>query len=286
MKTWLVVLFKSIGLFFLTLILVKIMGKKYTSKMTPFNFINYAVIAILVSLVSVNMISNWAFGIVALAVWIVLPVLLDYLSMKSKTIYDLINGKETILVKEGKVMEENLNQVRFSGEDLLREMRSKNAFNLADVEFAVMESTGDINVVLKSDKKPVTPHDLGIKVSPQTAPQTVILDGNVINESLSNMGFNQGWLNAQLENIGVTLDNVFIGQVDSSGELYVDLFDDMIEIPQSNVKELLYANIEKAQADLMTYALETENQKAKAMYTNNANKLKNMMEKLKPYLLR
>lgn len=286
MKTWLVILFKSIGLFFLTLILVKIMGKKYTSKMTPFNFINYAVIAVLVSLVSVNMISNWAFGIVALAVWIVLPVLMDYLSMKSKTIYDLINGKETILVKEGKVMEENLSQVRFSGEDLLREMRSKNAFNLADVEFAVMESTGDINVVLKSDKKPVTPHDLGIKVSPQTAPQTVILDGNVINESLSNMGFNQGWLNAQLENLGVTLDNVFIGQVDSSGELYVDLFDDMIAIPQSNVKELLYANIEKAQADLMSYALETENQKAKAMYTNNANKLKNVMEKLKPYLLR
>lgn len=286
MKTWLVVLFKSIGLFFLTLILVKIMGKKYTSKMTPFNFINYAIIAILVSLVSLNMISNWAFGIVALVVWIVLPVLLDYLSMKSKIVYDLINGKETILVKEGKVMEDNLSQVRFSGEDLLREMRSKNVFNLADVEFAVMESTGDINVILKSDKKPVTPHDLGIKVSPQSAPQTVILDGNVINESLSNMGFNQGWLNAQLENLGVTLDNVFIGQVDSSGELYVDLFDDLIKIPQSNVKELLYANIEKSQADLMSYALETENKKAKAMYTNNANKLKNVMEKLKPYLLR
>lgn len=286
MKTWLVILFKSTGLFFLTLILIKIMGKKYTGKMTPFNFINYAVIAILVSLVSLNIISNWAFGIIALAVWIILPVIMDYLSMKSKVIYDLINGKETILVKEGKIMEENLSQVRFSGEDLLREMRSKNVFNLADVEFAVMESTGDINVILKSDKKPITPHDLGIKVAPQGAPQTVILDGNVINESLSNMGLNQGWLNAQLENIGVTLENVFIGQVDSSGELYVDLFDDLIKIPQSNVKELLYANIEKSHADLMSFALETENPKAKAMYTNNANKLKNLMEKLKPYLLR
>lgn len=286
MKTWLVVLFKSTGLFFLTLILVKIMGKKYTGKITPFNFINYAVIAILVSLVSLNIISNWAFGIVALAVWIILPVVIDYLSMKSKVIYNLINGKEKILIKEGKVMEDNLSQVRFSGEDLLREMRSKNVFNLADVEFAVMESTGDINVILKSDKKPVTPHDLGIKVAPQSAPQTVILDGNVINESLSNMGLNQGWLNGQLENIGVTLDNVFIGQVDSNGELYVDLFDDAIKIPQSNVKELLYANIEKSQADLMSFALETENPKAKAMYTNNANKLKNVMEKLKPYLLR
>lgn len=286
MKTWLIILLKSTGLFFLTLILMRVMGKKHTTKITPFNVINYAVIAILVSLVSMNLITNWVFGIVALSVWILLPILLDYLSLKSKFIYDLINGKGTVLVKEGKVMEGNLNQVRFTGEDLLREMRSRNVFNLADVEFAVMESTGDINVVLKSDKKPITPHDLGIKVSPQGAPQTIILDGTVINESLSNMGLNQGWLNAQLETLGVTLDNVFIGQVDSSGELYVDLFDDLINIPQSNVKELLYANIEKSQADLMSYALETENPKAKAMYTNNANKLKKIMEKLKPYLLR
>lgn len=286
MKTWLIILLKSTGLFFLTLILMRVMGKKHTTKITPFNVINYAVIAILVSLVSMNLITNWVFGIVALSVWILLPILLDYLSLKSKFIYDLINGKGTVLVKEGKVMEGNLNQVRFTGEDLLREMRSRNVFNLADVEFAVMESTGDINVVLKSDKKTITPHDLGIKVSPQGAPQTIILDGTVINESLSNMGLNQGWLNAQLETLGVTLDNVFIGQVDSSGELYVDLFDDLINIPQSNVKELLYANIEKSQADLMSYALETENPKAKAMYTNNANKLKKIMEKLKPYLLR
>ncbi|MDW8800379.1 DUF421 domain-containing protein [Clostridium sp. A1-XYC3] len=286
MKTWVIVLFRSIGLFFLTLILVKILGRKGQAKITPFSFINYSVIGILVSLVSLNLISNWVFGVIALAVWIFMPIALDYLAMKSKFIYDLINGKEVVVIKEGKVMEENLKSSRFTGEDLLRGLRSKNVFSLADVEFAVMESTGDLNVILKSDKKPVTPKDLGIKVSPQTAPQTVILDGNVINESLANLGLNQGWLNAQLENMGVTLDNVFIGQVNSSGELYVDLFDDVIQLPQTNVRELLYASIEKSAADLMKYALETENQKAKAMYINNANRLKKVMEKLEPHLLR
>ncbi|MCT8977658.1 DUF421 domain-containing protein [Clostridium sp. CX1] len=286
MKTWVIVLFRSIGLFFLTLILVKILGRKGQAKITPFSFINYSVIGILVSLVSLNLISNWVFGVIALAVWIFMPIALDYLAMKSKFIYDLINGKEVVVIKEGKVMEENLKSSRFTGEDLLRGLRSKNVFSLADVEFAVMESTGDLNVILKSDKKPVTPKDLGIKVSPQTAPQTVILDGNVINESLANLGLNQGWLNAQLENMGVTLDNVFIGQVNSSGELYVDLFDDVIQLPQTNVRELLYASIEKSAADLMKYALETENQKAKDMYINNANRLKKVMEKLEPHLLR
>lgn len=286
MSTWILVLLRSTGLFFFTLIIIRIMKKNYSSKITPFKLINYAVIASLIALVSVNALANWVFGIITLAVWILFPVVLDYMSMKSKFIYNLINGKETVLVKDGKVMEENLTGLRLTGEDLLRRLRSKNAFDLADVEFAVMESTGDMNVILKSDKKPITPHDLGIKVSPQTAPQTVILDGNTINESLSNLGLNQAWLNEQLEHKGVSLENVFIGQVNCSGELYIDIFDDTLKLPQANVKELLYANLEKSQAYLTKASLETENPRARAMYLNDANRLKKIMEKLEPYLLR
>lgn len=286
MSTWILVLLRAIGLFFLTLILVRILTKSYSVRITPFRIINYAVIAILVSLVSVNAIANWVFGIITLAVWILLPIILDYMSVKVRFIYNLVNGKEKVLVKDGKVMEENLTKLGLTGEDLLRELRSKDAFNLADVEFAVMESTGDMNVILKSDKKPITPHDLGIKVSPETPPQTVILDGNVINESLSNLRLNQTWLNEKLENLGVSLDNVFVGQVDCNGELYVDVFDDSVELPEASVKELLYASLEKSQADLTTFSLETENIEAKHMYVREANKLKIVMKKLEPYLLR
>jgi uncharacterized membrane protein YcaP (DUF421 family) len=196
-----------------------------------------------------------------------------------------VYGKETILIKNGKVMEENLSQVRFTGEELLRELRSKNVFNLMDVEFALMETTGEINMLLKSYKTPITPHDLGKQVSPQTESQTVILDGNIIDEALSNRGLNHGWLNTQLESLGVSLDNVFIGQVDSSGDLYVDLFEDSIQIPKPQVKELIYANLEKTQADLLSFALETQNPKTKDMYSNDAQKLQSIVKKLEPYLL-
>jgi len=74
--------------------------------------------------------------------------------------------------------------------------------------------------------------------------------------------------------------------VDSSGDLYIDLFDDSIQLPQPKVKEMLYANLEKSQADLTTFALETEDEKAKTIYYKNAQKLKKVMEKLEPYLLR
>jgi len=262
------------------------MGKRNITRMTPFRFVGYIVIAVLAALISVNIITNLAFGFIALGVWILFPIALDYLSMKSKWIHDLVNGKETVLIKHGKIMEESLLRVRLSGEELLRELRSKNAFNLADVEFAVMEATGDINVYMKSDKKPVTAHDLGMKTAPQAEPQTVILDGNILNEPLSSLGLNREWLGIQMENMGVSLDNVFLGQVDSSGDLYLDLFDDSIELPQPKVKEMLYANLEKVQADFTVFALETQDENAKAMYSKNSEKLKQLMEKLKPYLLR
>ncbi|PAB61102.1 DUF421 domain-containing protein [Anaeromicrobium sediminis] len=285
MKNWVQILLRSIGLFFITFASIRIMGKRQIAKMTAFQFVHYTVIAILAALISVNMIENLAFGLIALFIWILLPIALDYLSLKSKWIHDLVNGKETILVKQGKVMEENLSQVRLTGEELLRELRSNNAFNLADVEFAVMESTGEINILLKSEKQPVTSYDLGKKVSPQSEPQTVILDGNILDEPLSNRGLNQGWLTTQLKALGISLDNVFIAQVDSSGDLYIDLFDDSLQISQPKVKELLYANLEKSQADLLSFSLETDNKKAKAMYSNNADKLEKIIKKLEPYLL-
>jgi uncharacterized membrane protein YcaP (DUF421 family) len=285
MKGWILILLRSTALFLISLIFVRFMGKKNISRMTPFNFISYVTIAIIAALISVNVITNLIFGLIALAVWILLPIALDYLSLKSKWVHDLINGKETILIAHGKVMEENLIKARLTGEELLSALRRQNAFSLADVEFAVMEVTGDINVLLKSDKKPVTSYDMGRKVAPKPESQTVILDGNILDEPLFNLGLNRQWLKTKLESMDVSLDNIFIGQVDSSGDLYVDLFDDSIQIPQPKVKEMLYANLEKSQADLMTFALETENKSAKAVFSEDADKLKHALEKLEPYLL-
>lgn len=286
MQTWLQVLLSSIVLFFLLLISIRIMGKRNIVRMTPFRFVSYMVMAVIAAIMSLNIITDLTFGLVALSVWIIFPIALEYLSLKSKWIHDIVNGKETVLIKHGKVMEENLLQTRLTPEELLRELRSKNVFNLADVEFAIMEDTGDINAFLKSHKSPVTSFDLGIKVAPLAEPQTVILDGNILNESLCSLGFNREWIAIQLEIIGVSIDNVFLGQVDSSGDLYLDLFDDSIQLPQPKVKEMLYANFESSQADLMNFSLETSNEAVKTMYLEHAKTLEKLMKKLKPYLLR
>lgn len=286
MDTWLIVLLKSIILFFMAIIITRYMKRKTLARATPFDFISYSVVAVLIPLISLGIISNFYFGIITLLIWAIMPLVLDFSAMKSKTIYNLLHGKERVLIKNGKIMEDNLSKERITGQEFLQIMRSKNAFNLADVEFSLLETNGDINVSLKADKKPVTSYDLGKKVPQKSEPQAVILDGNILNEGLTNAGLNIGWLNTQLEAQGVPLESVFLGQVDSSGDLYLDLFDDMIQIPKAQVKDMLYASLLKCQSDLMSYSLDTDNEEAKNMYSKNAKKLEELINKLEPYLLR
>lgn len=285
MPDWLNVLFRSLGLFALVFFVVRIVGKKPTAT-TPFRFVANVVVAVLTALMVVGVVENLAFGLVALGVWLLLPLLLDYLALRSKAIHDVLHGKETILIKQGKIMEENLEKVRLTGEDLLKDLRAKNVFSVADVEFAVLETSGDINVMLKADKKPVTPFDLEWKVMPQTEPQTIILDGNVLHDPLTELGLTLGWIQTQLESSGVSLDNVFLGQVNSAGELFLDLFDDAVQQANPSVREMVFANLEKAQADLEKYAYETEDQRAKEMYAANAQRLQRVMAQLRPFLMR
>jgi uncharacterized membrane protein YcaP (DUF421 family) len=286
METWLQVLIKSALIFVLLLAAVRFMGKRSIVRITPFHMVSYIVIAVLTALVSANVITNPVLGLIPLGVWVISTIILEYLALKSKWIHDVIYGKETVLIKHGRIMEQSLLKARLTGDELLRALRAKNAFSLADVEFAVLETTGDISVFMKSDKNPVTVKDLEIKVSPMTEPQTVVLDGNILYEPLASLGHNKDWLKTQFETLGVSLDNVFIAQMDSSGELYVDLFDDTIQNPQPKVREMLYAGLEKSQADLEKFALETQNENAKVMYNRNAKKLKGLLRILKPYLLK
>ncbi|MBE3101131.1 MAG: DUF421 domain-containing protein [Firmicutes bacterium] len=284
MDRWIIILIRSFSLLVICYALMRIMGKRNGAQSTPFTFIYLSVISFIAAAISLNIIGNLALGLVALLVWFVVPLLVEYISIKSKLVHDLYYGKEIVLINQGKIMEENLLQARLTGDELLHDLRSKNVFNLADVEFAVLEVDGEVNVFLKSDRKPITPKDMDLQVSLKAQPQTIIMDGNIIYESLANLGLNQQWLNQQLSSKGVSLDNVFLCQTDSSGDLYIDLFDDSINLPQANLKEMLLANLEKIQSELEIYSIQTENSDAKSMYKKNAEKLNEIIKMLKPYL--
>lgn len=286
MPEWLNILIRSLGLFALTLLLVRLMGKRQTSQLTLFDLITAIVIGVVAAALSLNLIENLGNGLVALAVWTLLPIGIYLLALKYKTVRNIIQGKEAVLINHGKVLEDKLLEARFTPEDLLSQLRRKNAFKVADVEFAMLEPNGEVSVLLKKQNRPFTPSSLGLQVNHESVPQTVMLDGVMLDEPLTAMGLNRNWLHTELEKVGVAPENVFIAQVDSVGQLYLDLFDDAILVPQPKTKELAYATLKKCQADCEMYALGTRQPKAKKMYSECAEELDAVIAELKPLLKR
>ena len=286
MAEWQEVILRSTGLFVITLFLVRSIGKRQTSQLSFFDLVTVIVIGGIAAAVSLNLVPNLLHGLLALLVWTVLPALIYLLAIKSKMVRDIVQGKETVLINHGKVLEDKLMEARFTPEDLLSQLRKKNAFKVADVEFAVLEPTGEVSVLLKKDRQPVTPQTAGLTVGLESVPQTVIMDGIIMDEPLTVMGLNRNWLHTELDNAGVPLENVFIGQVDSVGQLYLDLFDDTIQLPQPKTKELAWATLKKCQADCELYALSTRQLEAKSMYSKSAHVLTEVINELEPLLKR
>lgn len=276
--------FRAVGSVIMLFVITRILGKKQISQLTFFEYITGIAIGDLVGFMSTDLEANYFHGIVALTVWFVLPFIFELLALKSKMLRQILEGKGTVFIKEGKILEDNLKKERYTGDELMEQLRTKNVFNVADVEFAVLEASGDLSVLLKKENQPITPKHLGLHLPNEVEPQTVIMDGVILDEPLATLGFSRGYLNEELNKMGIPLNNVFLAQLDAYGQMYIDLYDDMIKTPQASVKQLLFATLKKCEADIELFSLGVKNKKAKQMYAECAEQLKKVIEDVKPLL--
>lgn len=285
MPEWMSILSRSTIMLIIIFVISRFMGKRQLSQWTLFNIVNSIVLGVIAVVVSLKIV-NLYLGLIALAVWVLIPLALEFLALKYKIVHDILLGKESVIIKHGKILEDKLLELGLTPEDLLSKLRRKNVFQFSDVEFAVLEPNGDLSVMLKKDKQPLTATTTGLLLEPQAAPQTVIMDGEIMDEALTALGLNRAWLHTELKKVGVALENVFLAQVDSMGQLYLDLFDDAIKVPKPKTKDLAYATLLKCQADCKLYALSTDQPEAKKMYQQAAEQLAQVTKELEPLLKR
>ncbi|MDH5159665.1 DUF421 domain-containing protein [Heyndrickxia oleronia] len=282
---WFEVILRSITALIVLFFITKFLGRKQITQLTLFEYIIAITIGSIVAEISTGIEKNFLYGIYSLLVWSLLPLGILFLSLKSKKFRDFIDGTPKVIIKEGKIQEDTLTKEKYTVDDLTELLRKKNAFNLADVEFAVLEPNGDINVLLKKENQPITPKDIQLQVAPEKEAKTVISEGQILDEVLGETVFNRAWLKAELEKLNVALDNVYIGQIDSYGKLTVDIYDDKIQLPNSQERALLLATLKKCQADLELFTLATESKPAQEMYKLNAKRIENMVNRIKPFLV-
>ncbi|GGM39028.1 hypothetical protein GCM10011351_26480 [Paraliobacillus quinghaiensis] len=284
MPEWLDVVVRSL-IFLLTLFFItKLVGKKQISQLSFFEYVSGITIGSIAGEVTMGLENNIYHGLIGVLIFGGTPFIIGLLSLKSKAVRDVVEGKGTVFIKNGKIMEENLKKERYTIDEMMELLRAKDVFQVSDVEFAILESSGDLNVLLKKENQPLTAKDLGVNVPPTKEPQIVIMDGEILDEPLATIGLNRNWLKTELEKLGVTIENVFFGEVDSYGQLAVDLFDDQIKIPEPSEKPLLLATMKKCQADLELFALSTNGEEAKKMFSENSKKLEKAIDKVTPLL--
>ncbi|NMO80025.1 DUF421 domain-containing protein [Niallia alba] len=284
MPEWLDIAVRSaffvVVLFFIT----KWLGKKQISELSFFEYVTGISIGSIGAEVAMGLERNIFHGVIGIVIFAAIPFFAGLISLKSKGFRNFIEGKATVFIKDGKIMEDNLKKERYTTDELLELLRKKDGYQVADVEFAVLEATGDLSVMLKKENQPLTAKDLNLSIPSIKEPQTVIMDGVIMDEPLATIGRSRAWLHSELDKLGVTVENVFLGQINSFGELTVDLFDDKLQVPSPQERPLILSTMKKCQADLELFALGTESNEAKQMYGLNSEKLQKAIDKVTPIL--
>jgi uncharacterized membrane protein YcaP (DUF421 family) len=275
---------RALGALIALFVMTRILGKKQISQLTFFEYATGITLGDLAGMISTDVERNFFHGIIALSVWGFVPFFLERLNLKSKTLRLWFEGKATIMVKDGHILEDNLKKEGYTADELLEQLRIKNVFKTADVEFAILETNGDLSVLLKKENQPLTAKHLGMKLTNEKQSETVIMDGAIQDEPLAVAGKSKEWLRTELDKLGVTLENVFLGQTDSYGELTVDLYDDKIKVPAPQQKPQLLAVLKKCEADMELFSLTTQHADDKLMYEQCSEKLQQILQELTPIL--
>lgn len=227
MSEFVLIIIRSIVAFLLLLFLTRIMGKKQLSQLTFFDYVVGITIGSIAATMSVDQNVQISNGLVSLAIWGVFPIFLGFLGMKSRKFLRLTDGRPSILIKNGEVLEESMKKNQIAIDELMMLLREKGVFKVDDIEMAILETNGELSIMKKTDLEPITPRLLGMKVTLEQAPSLLIVDGHILFDNLSKTGYSKKWLMKEIEKQGAqSLKDVFIAQVDAKGNLFVDLYKD------------------------------------------------------------
>ena len=220
----LIILFRSIVLYLVVVFIMRIMGKRQIGQLQPFEL----VIALMISELAATPMQNTGIplfhGIIPIITLLVLQVLISTLQLKSEAARLIFCGQPSILIEKGKINIKELKNNRLNLNDLLEELRLKDYYNLDDIEYAILETGGQITIIPKSELEPATRKDLNIKSSQNMMPVTLVLDGKVNDRNLKLIKKDKSWLNKQLNKNNISsADQIFLALLDSQGKFAYQL---------------------------------------------------------------
>jgi uncharacterized membrane protein YcaP (DUF421 family) len=218
---------RTVFVYFVVFLMLRLMGKREIGKLSLFDL----VISIMIAEIAVFVLEDTAKpimeGIVPMATLVLIQILIAYITLKNEKLRRLFDGRPSVLIENGKLNREEMSKQRYNLDDLMHQLRQNKVMNVADVEFAILESSGKLSVVEKDrdpkHKESDQEHSNHNKYRFASLPVSLIMDGKVQDDSLEKIGKTRFWLKNQLQEKGIRdFKEVFFCSIDHRGQIFVD----------------------------------------------------------------
>lgn len=211
---------RAVVLYIIVLIVMRFMGKREIGQLQPFELVISIMIADLASTPMSEIGIPITSGIIPILGLLVMHLIISVLNMKSIKAREILCGKPRILIYRGKIDEKALIKEKFTINELEERLRGKDVMNLADVEFAILETSGEISVVLKPEKRGTIPQDFGISPEYEGIAYDLVIDGQVMYDNLKILGKNYEWLKKELKKQNMKPEEALVATIDGGGEIF------------------------------------------------------------------
>lgn len=220
-KDLLIVLVRTFILYSIVVLIFRLMGKRQIGQLEPFELVIAILIAELAAVPMEDRGIPLINGIVPIFTLLFIQVFISFFSMKSLRFRTFMDGSPTIVISNGLIREGELAKTRFNINELLEQLRIQGYVNITDVEYAILETSGNLSIVPKSQKRPLTPSDLEIETQYEGLPVPLILDGNIQYDNLAEVNLTDEWLIKELGKFQLSdPKEVFLAILDTEGNLF------------------------------------------------------------------
>ncbi len=189
--------------FFLLFLITKLLGKTTIKQLTPFDFVSAIVLSELLGNGIYEEKVNIIYIVYTVFLWGVLMIFMEKLLLKYKGIRGFLEGKPSIIIRDGKIDNYQLKKNRMNINQLLSLLRQSEIFSIREVAYAILESNGSISILKKNKYQKVTMQDLQLPDQPVFLSTTLIIDGEILEDNMKDLGFDKNWLKNQLATSGV-----------------------------------------------------------------------------------
>lgn len=202
------------------LLITKLIGYRQISQLSIFDYVNGITIGSIAAEMATELEEPHK-PLLAMVVYGLLVLLTSVITSHSLKARRWLTGRTLVLLENGKLYRENLKKAKLDINEFLTQCRDSGYFDLNEIQLALLETTGKVSFLPKSQQRPATPQDMGVTVQ-QTLPQiNVVLDGHVLADNLQYLGYDETWLDRQLKAQNTTVGDCFLVTCDREGTLGV-----------------------------------------------------------------